>query len=150
MSSAELVLEPAVDPSLDHVAVENARLVRTARAELLTHAGAITIDMLAHARNSSEGATRQWLRRQRQAHRMLAVEHQGRTLLPTMQFTDMFDLDPDVTDVVAQLTEFGMDGWAVWFWFYATNPWIERRPIDALADGDAASVHLAVHRLVTA
>lgn len=147
MATAELVLEPPIDPWLDFVSVEHARLVRAARAELLTHAGAITVEMLTQARGTTDGATRQWIRRHRASGKLFTVEHQGRTLLPTVQFTEVFDLDPTVAEVTAKLVAFGMGGWAIWFWYYAKNTWIDRRPVDALADGDIAAMYTAADRL---
>ncbi len=142
--------EPLADPLLDHVAVENARLVRRARADLLTRAGAVTVDMLADGRGGSDGATRQWMRRHRERGRLIAVEHEGRTLVPSFQLDEAFDLEPMVADVVERLSRFGLDGWAVWRWFYAHNGWIGRRPVDAATDGDHVALTRAARALVDA
>ena len=143
-------VEPSVDPQLDQVAVENARLVRAARAELLEHSPSVTVEMLARARSATNGATHQWIRRHRTAGRIVTVEHQGRTLLPSFQFDEVFDLDPTVADIVTQLTGYGMDGWAIWHWFHTVNTWIERRPVDAAAVGDTAALARAADGLTAA
>jgi hypothetical protein len=142
--------EPLADPLLDHVAVQNALLVRRARADLLARAGAVTVDMLAAGRGGSEGATRQWMRRHREHGRLVTVEHAGRTLVPSFQLDEAFDLDPVVADVVERLSQFGLDGWAVWRWFYADNGWIGRRPVDAAKAGDAAALARAAAGLLEA
>jgi hypothetical protein len=149
MGSIEL-REPVGDPLLDHVAVENALLVRRARADLLARAGAVTVDMLADGRGGSEGATRQWLRRHRERGRLITVEHAGRTLVPSFQLDEAFDLDPVVADTIERLFQFGLDAWAVWRWFYAENGWIGQPPVDAAKAGDASALTRAAIGLLEA
>jgi hypothetical protein len=148
MGAAELLMGPPVEPRLDRVAVENARLLREARDRLLTTAGAVTIEMLAEGRASTEGAARGWLHRKRVAGRLVAVEHDNRTLVPTFQLDDAFDIDTIVADAVERLTAFGMGPWAVWRWFYATNGWIGQPPVEAATRGDDAQLDRALTGLI--
>lgn len=133
-----------VQPILDHAAAERARLVNAARAALLESAGAVTIEMLAGAARRSPEATRQWLRRQRRAGRLVTVTHDGTVLVPTFQLTDAFELDEVVADVISRLVGQQMSGWAVWDWFATPNTWLDgRTPSDVIAD-DAEAVRGAV------
>jgi hypothetical protein len=135
---------PAPTPLLDRAAVEQARLVRVARDHLVSTDGSVDYEHLAIGRGGTVLAARQWVKRQRAKGRLFVVEHDGRTLIPSFQLGDAFDLDDRVGDAVAQLTAFGMSGWAIWRWFTSINPWIETRPLDALGTSalDTAIVRL--------
>jgi hypothetical protein len=148
--SVELLVEPGVEPRLDRAAVENARLVRQVRDRLLAEAGAVTTAMLAEGRGSTTNAARQWLHRHRTAGRLVSVEHDGRTLVPTYQLDEAFDLHPVVARTTQRLTREGMSPWAVWSWFYAHNGWIDERPVDAARRGDQDAVGRAVAGLLDA
>lgn len=133
-----------VKPVLDHAAAERARLVNAARSALLSSGGVITIEMLSDATRRSPGATRQWLRRQRRAGRLVTVTHDGAVLVPTFQLTEAFELDPSVADVVSRLVSHGMSSWAVWDWFATPNTWLDgHTPADVILD-DVDAVRGAV------
>lgn len=134
-----------VHPVLDQAAAERARLVNTARAALLRSAGAVTVDMIAGATGRSAEATRQWLRRHRQAGHLVTVTRDGNVFVPTFQLDDAFELDEVVSDIVACLVERHMSGWAVWDWFATPNTWLDgATPAAALDAGGMAAVHRAV------
>jgi len=123
---------PPAPPRLDRAAVEQARLIRLARDHIASSELSIDYDGLAAGRDCSVLAARQWVKRQRSAGRMFAVDHGGGTLIPSFQLDDVFDLDPRVAAAVDRLSEFDMSGWAMWQWFCAHNPWIDARPIDVI------------------
>ncbi len=119
-------------PRLDHEAIEQARLVRLAREHLATHEPSVGYDGLARGRDSTVLAARQWVKRQRAKGQMFVVEYAGATLIPSFQLDAVFDLDDRVSQVVRQLTDADLSGWASWQWFTAFNPWVEARPIDLI------------------
>ncbi|MGH3443561.1 MAG: hypothetical protein ACRDUY_16255, partial [Nitriliruptorales bacterium] len=98
----------------DHAAVEKARLVNHARAQLLRSGRAVTFEMIAEATGRNVGSVRQWVNRRVRAGRLVTVAHEGTTLVPTFQLTDAFDLDDGVAEVVGRLADAGLSGWAVW------------------------------------
>ncbi|CAN5587816.1 MAG: hypothetical protein ACR2JF_09045 [Iamia sp.] len=133
-----------VEAVLDHAAAERARLVTAARATLLRSAGAVTIEVLAEATDRKVGTARQWVRRQREAGRLVTVTHDGVVLVPTFQLDDGFDLDAEAADVVAGLVAHQMSGWAVWDWFTTPNTWLDdATPMTVFAAGDLAAVRRA-------
>ncbi len=139
---------PVVEPVLDHAAAERARLVNQARAVLLKSGGAVTIEMIAKATGRTQAAVRQWVTRQRNSGVLVTVTHEGTVLVPTFQLDDAFELDVDVSAVVARLVGHGMSGWAVWDWFGTPNTWLDgATPQDALASGDTDALHAAVSGL---
>lgn len=139
---------PVVEPVLDHAAAERARLVNQARAVLLKSGGAVTIEMIAKATGRTQAAVRQWVTRQRNSGVLVTVTHEGTVLVPTFQLDDAFELDVDVSAVVARLVGHGMSGWAVWDWFATPNTWLDgTTPQDALASGDTDALHAAVSGL---
>ncbi len=117
---------------LDHVAIEQARLTRLARDHLAANEASVDYDGLARGRDSTVLAARQWVKRQRAKGELFVVEYGGRTLIPSFQLDEVFDIDDRVGRVVAELTAADMTGWAMWQWFTAVNPWIEARPIDRI------------------
>lgn len=134
MSDAALRFDdlPTPAPLLDEAAVEQARLVRMARDHLATTERSVDYRGLSSGRVSTELAARQWVKRQRDANRLFVVEHGNRTLVPAFQLDEAFDLEPFVSPAVSRLIEFGMNGWAIWQWFTAHNPWIDARPLDVV------------------
>jgi hypothetical protein len=123
---------PPAPPMLDHVAIEQARLVRLARDHLAANEASVDYDGLARGRNSTVLAARQWVKRQRSKGQLFVVEYGGRTLIPSFQLDVVFDVDDRVGPVVAELSAAGMSGWAMWQWFTAVNPWIQARPIERI------------------
>ena len=115
---------------LDHVAIEQARLVRLARDHLAANEKSVDYEGLARGRDSTVLAARQWVKRQRAKGQLFIVEYAGRTLIPSFQLDEVFDVDDAVGRVVSELTAAGMSGWAMWQWFTAINPWTEARPAD--------------------
>lgn len=132
MSLASLDDLPLAPPLLDRASIEQARLARLAREHLATTSPSVDYDGLAEGRGSTVLAARQWVKRHRQGGRIVTVDYDGRTLIPSFQLDEVFDLDPVAADAVERLTEFGMHGWAIWQWFSAHNPWIDARPIDVI------------------
>ena len=136
-------------PLLDREAVEQARLVSVARAQLLERSKVVTTSMLATGRGVAEDACRQWVSRQRRAGRLITVSHQGGVLIPTFQLDDAFDLRPDIADVTARLVAFGLDGWAAWDWWETPNGWLDGvAPAKAVSRGDHEAVRRAVQGLI--
>ena len=139
---------PVVEPIYDQAATTNARLVNELRARLLKSGTAVTIDMIAEATGKDSGTVRQRITRHRKAGRLITVSHDGRTLVPTAQLDEAFDLDHDAAAIVARLVEYGMDGWSVWDWLETPNAWLGGdRPAQRLAEGDTDAVHRAVSGL---
>lgn len=143
--NVEIRSEPGVSPALNHAAVEAARLVRQARNDLLSTSGSVTTEMLAEGRLSTANATRQWIHRHRSSGRLITVDDDGRTLIPTFQLGEAFDLDESVAGVTKELTGVGMSPWAVWRWYSTHNGWIDETPLAAIKrDGpDAVAAALA-------
>jgi len=146
--NVELQTDPGVTPALSHAAVEAARLIRQGRDRLLTTAGCITVDMLSEGRMSTLNASRQWLHRYRSQGRLITVEHQGATLIPTFQLTDTFDLDTDVARITEQLADSGMTSWAIWRWFTSHNGFIGASPLTALKSGNTDGIDRALNGLL--
>ncbi len=117
---------------LDHAAVEQSRLVRLARDHIAAHEPSVDYDGLARGRDCSVLAARQWVKRQRSKGSLFVVDHGNATLIPSFQLDEVFDVDPRVATVVAELVAAGMGGWAIWQWFTSINPWIDARPIDMI------------------
>jgi hypothetical protein len=137
-----------VEPVLNHAAAERARLVNEARAALLGSGGAVTVELLAESTRRSVEATRQWLRRQRLAQRIVTVTHDGNVLIPTFQLDEAFGLDDESAGIVRRLVDHGMSAWAVWDWFATPNPWLGNiTPEATLASGRAEALGSAVDGL---
>lgn len=142
MASADVRV---VTPVLDWAAAERARLANAARAALLESGGAVTVEQFAGSTRRTPGAARQWVQRHRGAGRLITVTHDGAVLIPTFQLTEAFELDDEVSAVVAVLVEHGMDAWAAWDWFVTPNAWLDRRaPVDVVVSNPGA-----VRRAVT-
>ena len=135
-------------PLLDHAGVEAARLIHAGRAALVKEHPSVTYQLLTRARGQQEATVRQWVRRLRAAGRLVTVEHDGATLLPSFQFDDAYEPIPEVGDVMAVMCAAGMSGWAVWRWFSAVNPWVEERPVDLVAAGRFADLSRLADRLL--
>lgn len=121
--------------------------MRVARDRLVSKTPSVTHALLAEARGVTENTIRQWVRRHREAGRLIAVEHQGVVLIPGFQFDAAYDLDSKVASIVETLTVAGMSPWAVWRWFYTENPWVERRPVDMVSEGDMTEVQALADRM---
>ncbi len=122
-----------VAPALDHAGVEAARLVRVGREQLVSEQPSVTYALLAEGRGQTEVAARQWVRRLRTSGRLVTVEWDGLTLIPSFQFDEAYEPIADVGDAVARLVACGLSGWAVWRWFATVNPWIGRRPVSLVS-----------------
>lgn len=133
-----------VEPVLDHVGAERARLVNAERVRLVSSEPAVTIDVVATTTRRSRAAVRQWVRRHRKAGRMVAVTNQGAVLVPSFQLDDAFGVDEEVAGVVAYLVGHRMSDWAVWGWFVTANTWLDgRTPVDVLEAGDVTALRRA-------
>lgn len=152
MSALQLPEARVVEPVQDWAALENARLVNEARAQLLTSGTAVTVDAIVDVTGKQPDTVRRWISRARREHRLVTVTHDGQVYIPTVQLTDALDdIDPDVAAVVGMLVDYGMDGWAVWDWFQVANTWLGGdSPADRLAAGDLEAVHRAVAGLTQA
>ncbi len=135
-------------PKLDEAAVEQARLVRNARNELLGGTGSLTYEMLARGRDASIEATRQWIHRLRRAGRLIVVDAPDTKVVPAFQFDRVLDLRSDTATVVEALGRIGMDEWATWFWMYSPNGWLDSTPLDALDEGRLEDVLTAVSKIL--
>lgn len=146
--NVELQTDPGVTPALSHASVEAARLIRQGRDKLLTTAGCVTVEMLSDGRMSTLNASRQWIHRHRSQGRLITVEHQGATLIPTFQLTDAFDLDADIAPITDRLVASGMTSWAIWRWFTSHNGFIGDSPLTALRSGDLDRIDRALNGLL--
>lgn len=135
-------------PKLDQAAVEQARLVRNARNELLDSAVAVTYEMLATGRSATVETTRQWVHRLRKAGRLIVVDAPGGKVIPSFQFDRVLDLRSDTAEVVEALGRIGMDEWATWFWMYSPNGWLGSTPLEALDIGRLEDVLAAAEKII--
>lgn len=137
-----------VEPVLNHAAAEKARLVNAARSSLLTSGTCVTIEMVAEATGRTPEATRQWLRRHRNAGRLVTVNHEGTVLVPTFQLDDAFGLNETAAEIVGRLTSQGMSSWSIWDWFSTPNTWLDGcSPAEVLTIGGDEAVRRAAHGL---
>ncbi len=118
--------------ALDRAAIEQARLIRLARDHIAMNEASVDYDGLAEGRRCTVLAARQWVKRQRGKGHLIVVDHGSGSLIPTFQLDSVFDVDSRVAPAIETLTTAGMDGWAVWQWFSAFNPWIDARPVDVI------------------
>ena len=139
---------PPAPPLLDHAAVEQARLVRIVRDHLATTEPSITYEGLASGRGSSQEAARQWVKRHRAKGELFTIDYAGNTLIPLFQLDEAFGINEHAAAATARLTAAGMNGWAIWQWYTAINPWIEARPVDVL--GDTSLIDQAIEGLLGA
>lgn len=145
VSAPEAIQVRVVDPVLDQVALENARLVNAARAALLTSGTAVTVYGIAGALDKGTDTVRRWVARQRSARRLVTVTHEGQMYIPTVQLDGAFDVNDGVAEVVGRLVDHGMSGWAVWHWFESPNAWLDGDiPARLVRSGDLDAVGHAV------
>lgn len=141
----ESVQARVVEPVLDHAALENARLVNRARAQLLRSGTAVTVQAIADSLGKTADTVRRWAARQRRAGRLVTVTHDGQVLIPSVQLDEALDVDDAAADLVGRCVAYGMDGWAVWHWFETPNTWLEGdTPARHLRAGDIDAVHRAL------
>lgn len=142
MSAVQISETRVVEPVLDWAALENARLVNSARAHLLTSGTAVTVDTIAGAVDKQPDTVRRWVSRARREQHLVTVAHEGQVYIPTVQLTDALDgVDVDTAGVVRRLVEYGMDGWAIWDWLQVPNTWLGGDvPADLLNAGDVLSL----------
>ncbi len=145
MAALETIQARVVEPVLDHAALENARLVNHARAQLLTSGTAVTVEAIAAARGKNADTVRRWAARQRRLGRLVTVTHDGQALIPSVQLDEALDVDEAVATLVRRCVAHGMDGWAVWHWFEAPNTWLDGDvPARRLRAGDIDAVRHAL------
>jgi len=138
-SSARSELAKALGPSLADVdpvpyaTVEQARRLAALRATLL-RGGALSTAAIATARRITANNARQWVSRNRKAHRIFTVTHDGETLVPAFLLDDEFEPRSEVQEPIRALREAGEDGWALWAWFATPSAWVGGRvPAELLA-----------------
>ena len=121
-----------VDP-VPYATVEQARRLAALRATLL-RGGALSTAAVANARGITANNARQWVSRNRKAHRIFTVTHEGETLVPAFLLDDEFEPRAEAQEPIRLLREAGEDGWALWAWFAMPSPWFGGRvPADLLA-----------------
>jgi hypothetical protein len=138
-SSARGDLARALGPSLADVdpvpyaTVEQARRLAALRATLL-RGGALSTAAIANARGITANNARQWVSRNRKAHRIFTVTHDGETLVPAFLLDDEFEPRSEAQEPIRLLREAGEDGWALWAWFATPSAWVGGRvPAELLA-----------------
>ena len=138
-SSARSELAKALGPSLADVdpvpyaTVEQARRLAALRATLL-RGGALSTAAIAEARRITANNARQWVSRNRKAHRIFTVTHDGETLVPAFLLDDEFEPRSEAQEPIRALREAGEDGWALWAWFATPSAWVGGRvPAELLA-----------------
>lgn len=85
------------------------------RAELL-RTPAWTYDHLAEVRGASVNATRFWVHKQAQSHRLLTVSQSEHLLVPAFQLAEGGDVRPELLPVLEPLLAAGTDPWDAWIW----------------------------------
>jgi hypothetical protein len=148
---ARAQLGRALGPSiadLDPVAqatVQQARRLAGLRTALLGD-GAFSTTAIAEARGMSPSATRTWLSRQRKAHRLFTVNHDGETLVPAFLLDEMMEPREGLRHAIGALRGAGEDGWALWAWFATPSPWLGGQVPSVLAARDPERVADAARR----
>src|SRR5699024_270917 len=110
----------------------------------LLSSGAWTTRALAEVRDVTEATARTWLKRQRDAHRLVSVTVHREVYVPALLLDQAAEPFDGADRVLGPLVDAGMDGWAVWTWLDTPSGWLDGdRPADLLAAG-------AIHRLAAA
>lgn len=139
---------PVAEATLDGAAVARAARVNAARRSLLTSGDCATLEQIAQASGALLGSVTTRLRRRRERHAAIAVDHDGRLLVPTFQLDDAFTFRADVASVILRLRDAGLSEWAVWDWFTVQNVWLESSPTEAIQAGEWDAIHRAVDGLL--
>lgn len=148
MAALESIQARVVEPVLDHAALENARLVNRARAQLLRSGTAVTVDAVADALGKMPDTVRRWAARQRRAGRLVTVTHDGQALIPSAQLDESLDVDDGVAELVGRCVAHGMDGWSIWHWLETANSWLDGgTPARRIRAGDVDAAHRALSGL---
>lgn len=92
-----------------------------------------TYATLAEVRGEQESTTRTWFSRKRNDHRVFAVQHRGRTLVPAFQLTETGDVRNDLGPVLGPLTEADLDGWTLWTWLTRASSLLSGQVPEAVA-----------------
>ncbi len=125
-------LAKALGPSLadldpvPYATVEQARRLSALRASLLRQ-GALSTAALADARGITPNNARQWVSRNRKAHRIFTVMHDGEALVPAFLFDAEFEPRSEAQEPIRLLRAAGEDGWALWAWFATPSAWVGGR-----------------------
>ncbi len=106
----------------------NQALLQAARRRELLETGVYTVAGLAHTKDSTEAAIRQWIRRARIANRLFTVSSHGQTLIPANVLTEELGVRPELAEPIATLRSAGLDGWALWNWLSQPNSWLDGSP----------------------
>jgi hypothetical protein len=121
-----------MDP-VPYATVEQARRLSTLRASLL-RSGALSTGAVAESRGMTPNNARQWISRNRRAHRLFTVTYEGETLLPAFLLDEEFAPKPEAQAPIRALREAGEDGWALWAWFATPSAWLGGKvPAELLA-----------------
>lgn len=122
---------------LPKASVEQARRVAETRNRLLA-SGAWSVADLAdvHGFGENTSSARGWIKRHRDAHRIVTVTAKGETRVPALLLDDVADPWPGADRVIGPLVQAGMDSWAVWRWLDTPSGWLDGdRPADLLSTG---------------
>lgn len=128
-----------LDP-LPAASVAQARRTAARRNRLLA-SGAWSVAAIAEARDMRLASARTWIKRHRDAHRLVSVTVQGEAYVPGLLLDDIAEPLTGIEQVLAPLVEAGMDSWAVWVWLDTPSGWLDgARPADLLTKGEFESV----------
>ncbi|MCA1844696.1 MAG: hypothetical protein LC792_16190 [Actinobacteria bacterium] len=114
-----------LDP-VPYATVEQARRLAALRASLLRQ-GALSTSAIAGARGITPNNARQWVSRNRKAHRIFTVAHEGETLVPAFLLDHELEPWRAAQEPIRLLRQAGEDGWALWAWFAAPSAWVGGR-----------------------
>jgi len=109
-----------------YATVEQARRLAALRTSLLRE-GALSTNAIADARGITPNNARQWVSRNRKAHRIFTVTHEGETLVPAFLLDGEFEPRAEAQDPIRLLREAGEDGWSLWAWFATPSAWVGGR-----------------------
>lgn len=149
-------LAKALGPSLadldpvPYATVEQARRLAALRVSLLRE-GALSTAAIADARGITANNARQWVSRNRRAHRIFTVRHEGESLVPAFLLDDEFEPRSEAQEPIRLLREVGEDGWALWAWFATPSAWVGGRvPAELLSTAPELVAESARQRAASA
>lgn len=113
------LMSTALIPSVPPASVAQSQRSALMRDALL-NTGVETYDSLMKMRgDSKESSTRTWAARRLKEHRMIAIRHGGRKLIPSFQLQDNGDPRPELGALFEALAD--VEPWTQWKWLTTSS-----------------------------